>query len=47
MFSFLDDSTVRAWRKAYEDGGVKSVYALDLKGGFSPLSSRQLDDLRD
>jgi len=43
---FLDDSTVRAWRRAYEDAGVESIYALDLKGGFSPLSSLQLDELR-
>jgi len=43
---FLDDSTVRAWRKAYEDSGVESIYALDLKGGFSPLSPLELDELR-
>jgi len=43
---FLDDSTVRAWRSAYEDGGVESIYTLDLKGGFSPLSPLQLDELR-
>jgi transposase len=43
---FLDDSTVRAWRRAYEDAGVESIYALDLKGGAGLLSPLQLDELR-
>ena len=42
----IDDSTVRAWRGAFEDGGVEAIVMFDLKGGFSPLSSLQLDELR-
>jgi transposase len=41
----IDDSTVRAWLGAFEDGGVEAIVMFDLKGGFSPLSSLQLDEL--
>ena len=41
----IDDSTVRAWRGAFEDGGVEAIVMFDLKGGFSPLSSLQYDEL--
>ena len=42
----IDDSTVRAWRKAFDEGGVEAIVMFDLKGGFSPLSPLQLDELR-
>ena len=42
----VDDSTVRAWRKAFDEGGVEAIIMFDLKGGFSPLSPLQLDELR-
>jgi hypothetical protein len=36
---FVDDSTIRAWRKAYaEGGGTRRPLHLDFKGGFSPRS---------
>lgn len=34
---YIDDSTIRAWRKAYEDGGIDALDTFDLKGGL-PLS---------
>jgi transposase len=43
---YLDDSTVRAWRKSYEEAGVESTYAFDLKGSASLLSKLQTDELR-
>jgi transposase len=43
---YIDDSTIRAWRKAYEDGGIDALDTFDLKGGFSPLSTAQMDTLR-
>ena len=43
---YIDDSTVRAWRRAYEEAGVGSIYAFDLKGGASSLSKVQIDELR-
>jgi transposase len=43
---YLDDSTVRAWREAYELGGVESIYAFDVKGGACLLSKVQIDELR-
>jgi transposase len=43
----VDDSTVRASRKAFDEGGVEAIIMFDLKGGFSPLSPFQLDELRD
>ena len=42
---FLDDSTARAWRRAYEDAGVESIYSLDIRGGAGLLSPRQFDEL--
>jgi transposase len=43
---FIDDSSIRAWRKAYDDGGVEAVYMFDLKGGVGLLSPEQMDALR-
>ena len=43
---YLDDSTVRAWREAYEVGGVESIYAFEHKGGACLLSNAQIDELR-
>ena len=43
---FLDDSTVRLWRKAYAEGGVDHLIMFDLKGGFSALSAEQVEEVR-
>ena len=43
---YLDDSTIRAWRNAYEEAGVESIYTFDFKGGVSLLSINQIDELR-
>jgi len=43
---FVDDSTVRIWLKAFSEAGVEAIVMFDLKGGFSPLSPLQLDELR-
>ena len=43
---YIDDSTVRAWRRAYEEAGVGSIYAFDLKGGASSITKVQIDELR-
>ncbi len=43
---FIDNSTVRAWFKAYNEGGVEGLILFDLKGGTSPLSPPQIDELR-
>src|SRR5271166_562588 len=43
---FLDDSTVRAWLKEFQEGGVEAVVLFDLKGGASRMSPLQLDELR-
>jgi transposase len=43
---FIDNSTVRAWLEAYEVGGVEAVYMFDLKGGHSPLTAVQIDEVR-
>lgn len=42
----IDDSTVRAWLKAYDEGGVDGLVLFDLKGGVGLLSRFQLDELR-
>jgi transposase len=42
----VDDSTIRAWLKAYDEGGVEDLVLFDLKGGSSALSSLQIDELR-
>ena len=43
---YIDDSTVRAWRRAYEEAGVGSIYAFYLEGGASSLSKVHIDELR-
>ena len=43
---FVDDSTIRAWLKAYNEGGVEDLVLFDLKGGTAALSSLQVDELR-
>ena len=43
---FLDDSTVRAWLKEFQEGGVEALVLFDLKGGACALSPIQLDELR-
>ena len=30
---FMDDSTIRVWRDAYEETGIESIYAFNFKGG--------------
>ena len=42
----VDGSTVRAWRKAFDEGGVEAIVMFDLKGGSSPLSPLQLHEPR-
>jgi transposase len=44
---FLDDSTVRLWRKAFAEGGVDNLMMFDLKGGHCALTAAQIEDLRD
>ena len=44
---FLDDSTIRLWRKAFAEGGVDNLLMFDLKGGSCALSSTQIEELRD
>ena len=34
---FLDDSTVRAWLKEFQEGGVEAIVLFDLKGGIGRL----------
>ena len=43
---FIDDSTVRAWLKAFNESGVEGLVLFDLKGGSSALSPLQVDELR-
>jgi transposase len=42
----IDDSTVRAWLKTFQEGGVEALVLFDLKGGSSALSPLQIDELR-
>ena len=42
---FLDCSTVRAWLKEFQEGGVEAIVLFDLKGGVCALSPLQLDEL--
>jgi transposase len=44
---FLDDSTVRLWRKAFAEGGVDNLIMFDLKGGFCALTVEQVEELRE
>ena len=43
---FLDDSTVRAWLKEFQEGGVEAIVLFDLKGGIGRLWPLQIDELR-
>src|SRR5271166_2733466 len=43
---FVDDSTIRAWLRAYNEGGVEELVLFDLKGGTAALSPLQIDELR-
>ena len=43
---FIDDSTIRIWLKAFQDGGVEALVLFDLKGGTGALSPLQIDELR-
>jgi len=42
---YIDDSTVRAWLKEFQEGGVEAIVLFDLKGGACALSPLQLDEL--
>ena len=42
----IDDSTIRVWLKAYDEGGVEELVLFDLKGGTGALSPFQIDELR-
>ncbi len=41
----VDDSTMRAWLKEFQEGGVEAIVLFDLKGGACALSPLQLDEL--
>ena len=43
---FLDDSTIRAWFKEFQEGGIEAIVLFDLKGGTGRLSLLQIDELR-
>jgi transposase len=43
---FLDDSTIRAWFKEFQEGGAEAIVLFDLKGGTGRLSLLQVDELR-
>ncbi len=43
---FIDNSTIRAWLKAFNEGGVEELVLFDLKGGTGALSPLQIDELR-
>ena len=43
---FLDNSTVRAWLKEFQEGGVEAIVLFDLKGGIGRLWPLQIDELR-
>ena len=43
---YIDDSTVRAWLKAFQEGGVEALVLFDLNGGACALSPLQIDELR-
>ena len=43
---YIDDFTVRAWLKAFQDGGVEALVLFDLNGGACALSPLQIDELR-
>ena len=43
---FLGDSTVRAWLKEFQEGGVEAIVLFDLKGGIGRLWPLQIDELR-
>ena len=42
----IDNSTIRVWLKAYDEGGVEELVLFDLKGGTGALSPLQIDELR-
>src|SRR5208283_742821 len=42
----IDGSTIRAWLKAFNEGGVEELVPFDLKGGTGALSPLQIDELR-
>ena len=43
---YIDNSTVRAWLKALQDGGVEALVLFDLNGGACALWPLQIDELR-
>ena len=42
----IDNSTIRVWLKAYDEGEVEELVLFDLKGGTGALSPLQIDELR-
>ena len=42
----IDDSTIRVWLKAYDEGGVEELVLFDLKGGLNPAFSPEGVGLR-
>src|ERR1019366_7692752 len=43
---FLDDDTIRGWRKLYEQHGIEGITSFDVGGSASYLSVKQEDDLK-
>ena len=43
---YLDDDTVRSWRKTYDEGGLESLRRFEAGGSASHLSLEQEEELR-
>ena len=43
---YVDDDTVRSWRRAYDERGVAGLEGFDVGGGASCLSCAQEDALK-
>jgi len=43
---FLDDDTIRGWRKLFEQHGIEGITSFDVGGSASYLSVKQEDDLK-
>ena len=43
---YLDDDTVRGWRKTYDEGGLESLRRFEAGGSASHLSLEQEEELR-
>ena len=43
----LDDTTIRGWRKLFEQRGIEGITSFDVGGSASYLSVKQEDDLKE